>query len=479
MDTVELPFSIIHKVFLPMPALSHTCSEVSFLRSLASFMFSPNPMRILSNFGKITMVRVVIIPVITNIIASPKLPFKHQKDKYIELPNGRYSLTIRQRCDPGEIDPDAENLTHFEIIAGPVADAHAAGTLITPYVILPSAASYRQTRRMSKELQLGIPTPCTENWSNMSPETNGRFCGACQKTVLDFTTMADNEIIQWFANHGKGSTCGRFRPDQLNRPMATPRENKTYWRYWHYLIAGLLFSSEVSAQNKPTAPPMGQHDLMLGKIKAMPEPQPPTDSIRGRVVDEKGRPLAYASVMYKGSRGTVTNDSGYFSILANQGTLFITAIGYKPLAIAAAQLRTEDQMHQISLIPMETATLGDVMVVAGGVQKKHKPKVDTAAILKDTLIAIGLLPKPLTVYPNPVAKGNQITVSARLDQTGTYTIQLFSMTGTLMQTTQVNGAPKTPKLSMTIPANLTPGTYIVRVSHAALTRSYSEEVVVF
>jgi hypothetical protein len=100
-------------------------------------------------------------------------------------------------------------------------------------------------------------------------------------------------------------------------------------------------------------------------------------------------------------------------------------------------------------------------------------------MIKDTLVAIGLLPKALTVYPNPVAKGASITVAARLDQTGTYTIQLFSIAGILMQTTQVNGAPKTPKLSITIPANLTPGTYVVRVSHPALTKSYSEEVVVF
>jgi hypothetical protein len=58
--------------------------------------------------------------------ADEKLPSKHQKDKYIELPNGRYSLTIRQLYDPTEIDPDAENVTHFEVIAGPAADSVSA-----------------------------------------------------------------------------------------------------------------------------------------------------------------------------------------------------------------------------------------------------------------------------------------------------------------------------------------------------------------
>jgi hypothetical protein len=110
---------------------------------------------------------------------------------------------------------------------------------------------------------------------------------------------------------------------------------------------------------------------------------------------------------------------------------------------------------------------------------KRKPKTDTSSIFKDTLASLGLLPKPVTIYPNPVAKGNPITVSARLDQTGTYTIQLFSISGILVQTTQVNGAPKTPTFSINIPGNLTPGTYIVRLSHPALTKCYSQQIVVF
>jgi hypothetical protein len=58
--------------------------------------------------------------------ADEKLPSKHQQDKYIGLPNGRYSLTIRQLYDPAYIDPDVEIATHFEIIACPAADSISA-----------------------------------------------------------------------------------------------------------------------------------------------------------------------------------------------------------------------------------------------------------------------------------------------------------------------------------------------------------------
>jgi len=318
----------------------------------------------------------------------------------------------------------------------------------------------------------------------MSPGANGRFCSSCQKTVLDFTTMDDQEILQWFASHNE-SACGRFRPDQLNRPMVNPPERKSPWRYWHYLIAGLLFSSEVSAQTKPTTVPMTQQispnqedRIVIGKIKAGTEPKPSTDSIRGRVVDANGHPVVYATIKYNKAHSVVSDANGYFSIAANavrkQDTLFITAVGYKSVSIPVAQWGHTDQ---IQLIPMPM-----VEVVAGGISvvtvRKRKPLGDTISIFYDTLAAIGIIKNPLTIYPNPASKGSSVTVSASLDQTGTYTIQLFSISGTLMETTQVNGAPKTPTFSINIPANLTPGTYIVRLSHPALTKCYTQEIVV-
>lgn len=58
--------------------------------------------------------------------ADEKLPSKHQEDKYVELLNGRYSLTIRQLYDPADFDQDAENATHFEIIAAPASNSVSA-----------------------------------------------------------------------------------------------------------------------------------------------------------------------------------------------------------------------------------------------------------------------------------------------------------------------------------------------------------------
>jgi hypothetical protein len=66
----------------------------------------------LTNYEDLTMVAQ---------FADEKLPPTHQEDKYIDLPNGRYSLTIRQLYDPVHIDPDVPDAIHFEIIAIPAA----------------------------------------------------------------------------------------------------------------------------------------------------------------------------------------------------------------------------------------------------------------------------------------------------------------------------------------------------------------------
>ena len=54
-----------------------------------------------------------------------------------------------------------------------------------------------KTLFMSKKIQLHIPTPCHENWDNMNPVDKGRFCMSCQKKVIDFTGMNDEQLIAY------------------------------------------------------------------------------------------------------------------------------------------------------------------------------------------------------------------------------------------------------------------------------------------
>ena len=70
---------------------------------------------------------------------------------------------------------------------------------------------------MGKKISIQIPEPCHEDWNQMSPQERGRHCQVCEKTVMDFTNKTDAFIVK--ALKSDSNLCGRFRNDQLNRPL--------------------------------------------------------------------------------------------------------------------------------------------------------------------------------------------------------------------------------------------------------------------
>lgn len=67
-------------------------------------------------------------------------------------------------------------------------------------------------------MKVSINDPCHENWDAMSPNEQGAFCLACQKTVVDFSQKTTQEIKDFFTLIPQTEkVCGRFRNDQLKQ----------------------------------------------------------------------------------------------------------------------------------------------------------------------------------------------------------------------------------------------------------------------
>lgn len=64
-------------------------------------------------------------------------------------------------------------------------------------------------------LRIEIPKPCPASWSAMNPSTEGRHCRACDKTVVDFTVMSDEEIKNYLLSKKDIRVCGRFHTQQV------------------------------------------------------------------------------------------------------------------------------------------------------------------------------------------------------------------------------------------------------------------------
>lgn len=103
-----------------------------------------------------------------------------------------------------------------------------------------------------------IPRPCSQDWESMTPDGCGRHCGACQKTVIDFTAMTDGEILKHNDAMRAGNVCGRIHASQLNRELRPePRVYAGYALYKKITAAVLLLqalSADVWAQVRAKKP---------------------------------------------------------------------------------------------------------------------------------------------------------------------------------------------------------------------------------
>ncbi|MEL1243073.1 carboxypeptidase-like regulatory domain-containing protein [Flavobacterium sp. DGU11] len=186
---------------------------------------------------------------------------------------------------------------------------------------------------MKKPIQISIPTPCHENWANMSPADKGRFCASCQKNVRDFTRSSDREIADVLKKEGK--LCGRFRASQLERELYVPQEKSKFWAVTSAAAITLLTVgvTEVSAQ---TPVQTEQHESKIDDLSKKPNG---LKTITGTVTDEQGFTLPGVNVTVRGTNRVVQTDfDGVYSVEAENGQILEFAyIGMKTQTITVSE----------------------------------------------------------------------------------------------------------------------------------------------
>jgi hypothetical protein len=68
----------------------------------------------------------------------------------------------------------------------------------------------------------------------MTPVEKGRFCASCQKRVLDFTYLSDNEIIKVVTKND--TLCARINVSQLNRNLIETKIKSNYFGYFAFFL---------------------------------------------------------------------------------------------------------------------------------------------------------------------------------------------------------------------------------------------------
>jgi|GEM_PF-1910005 len=164
-------------------------------------------------------------------------------------------------------------------------------------------------------LTIHQPAPCHESWEAMTPTDRGRHCAACHTEVVDFTHMSDAEVVAFVRQTTPGRRCGRFREDQVDRPLRAGEPPVPGWRRW-VGAAVLVLASVVGLKARAQAPGPTE--------RATAETRPPDADgsflVHGVVRNRWGVPTAGARVR-AGSVWDTTDAHGRFRLVLPRSSL--------------------------------------------------------------------------------------------------------------------------------------------------------------
>lgn len=345
---------------------------------------------------------------------------------------------------------------------------------------------------MSKAIQLTVAEPCHENWGNMTPDQQGRFCGSCQKQVVDFSGMSDRELLQFFKKPSTGSVCGRFMNDQLDRSLELPRKRIPWVSYFFQILLPALFVSKLSAQKtmgKPVARPVSDtiripvrpERVMMGMVVRTPVQQPKEDTvmknifmiheglINGKVTDQKGQPVPYASIDPGNGKARAADENGNFlldaTFLKNGQSVRVSSVNFETQTIFIDKEKSlRDGLH----VQLEAkAALPEVIINA---YMNKRICVYTMGVVSTTRqtteiteeIVVPVKSNGLQVYPNPVASGSSLHLSFNQLKDAYYLLAIYSASGQLIQQKEIWLDANAKVLSLDLPVTA-PGIYLLNL----------------
>lgn len=229
---------------------------------------------------------------------------------------------------------------------------------------------------MKKNITLNVSNPCSQNWENFKITTFGGFCTSCNKEVIDFTRMQDDEMINYITQSSP-HICGRFYSYQLKAFKDSLQFNLQPG--YKLLAAGLLclllsfvvklgiaqsnegISVISSKLNYPvTHSAIVQEHIVKGIVKS----------------DEDNAPLAGVNIYLKGtSIGTFSDESGRFEFpqkLHTGDILIFSFIGLQTQELVITDAISE--FVEIRMVYDTSIILGEVSVDDGSIIIPRKNK---------------------------------------------------------------------------------------------------------
>ncbi|RYZ28433.1 MAG: T9SS type A sorting domain-containing protein [Chitinophagaceae bacterium] len=318
-----------------------------------------------------------------------------------------------------------------------------------------------------KKFQIKIAEPCHENWDAMTQQDKGKFCASCQKTVVDFSTMSDRQIADFFKKPAR-SVCGRFYSDQLERTIEAPKKRLPWVKYFFNVTwpAMMLFLKSC-VEKQPvmgdisfdvSAPKPQEQELYTTMGLVLPQITP-EDTLRRL---DPGQIQETVCSTVKGEIAVQPEPQ----LMGDTIIMQVDTIAKELPAI-----KSYEPMDTINIVGYEKSRMNSL--IAGGIsivnveETKPEPTEQKTTDESSTLL----------VFPNPVRLGGQLTVKLSTMKEAPKQVQLFSVSGQLITTMQ-NQWVKENNVRLSIPTWIKPGTYFLRVTTENLSSNTANVLVI-
>ncbi len=336
-----------------------------------------------------------------------------------------------------------------------------------------------------QQIELTIPEPCHEDWQQMTPTQQGRFCNACAKQVVDFSTMTDTQVLNYFSSIKNEKVCGRAYPDQLDRMIALPKEptKRLFW-HWNYITMLFLFFGKtnnakaqgglkviktIQADSIKLQRNFNINNVLAGKINgqtfSVENSTTPSIIIGGisSIVGGKEPLYVIDGIPFSGGLPATFN-SAEIDKISILKTNKATAIFGSQAAAGAIVITTKKTEYK----KMDTVVINSGYV-QGRIQRCSAVGGMVAGVTVkrsfiDSIRSVQTkFTRDLKIYPSPVRKGNPFTIALILKQAGSFNIQLIDAAGLIVLQKQSTATTKQYIEQVQTGKDWSSGVYYIRI----------------
>jgi len=342
---------------------------------------------------------------------------------------------------------------------------------------------------MPKQFRLKIADPCHEDWDKMTASDKGKFCGSCQKQVIDFTRMTDTQLAAYFKKPSKGSLCGRFLGDQLDRKITVPRKEIPWIKYFFQFTIPLFLASCTGNRTKgKVAVETGQKKSTSDKtvctattgLISLPDNEEvqlaPIETVGEIWVDgityiEPPDTTRCSSKIEIADKEEIKFNSLFTDSLLPKARFTINKpdnISVEPKLLISNEINgprvNQELIGFLGGLTVEYNSISDVVFNSEESEETEPP------VIQD-------LEPGFKMYANPARANSNVFIDAKKSEEGLYAIQLLNLSGQLIKQDQVRMGKGMGITQFSIPA-IPSGNYLVVLLNKKTGKSSTEKLIV-